>query len=305
MRLYYKGTDITEQAGLTRCECREGFGGVCDRLEITADSAQKWYHWQPQTDDEMEAELGAYRTGKMYLNTMESADGKMTLIATSMPAAAARRASGCYEDVTLAELMSLCAAECGMGSALYGADGEIRYPRLRRLTESAPAFMGRILQLEGMAFKTAGGRFAAIDITAMQARDAGRTLYLAAGQRGVRYTRRGERRYSSLTVKTPYCTCTAEDTAVYENRPLVLTAPPALDAVQGGRWARGLLLMRNRQAETLEIETAFDAAFFAMARIDIESETDMAGRWMADEATHDLIRGRSRAVLHRCVESIR
>lgn len=305
MQLLYNGADITQEAGVTGCVCHEEAGGTCDYMEVTVDDARKWYFWQPQTDDRMEAALGAYRTGPMYLHTMQNIDGRMTLIAASMPAAARRTGSGCYADVSLDDLLRLCAAECGMDSALYGADGEIRYALLRRLKESAPAFMSRVLGYEGMAFKTAGGRFAAIDVSAMQQSAAGKTIYLSARQRGVTHTMQEAKKCSALTLKTPYCVCTAIDEGAKIENAVTLTAPPALDAAQGGRWARGMLLMRNRQAETLELDTAFDAAFYAMARIDVESETAMNGKWMVDQATHDLVKKRSRAVMRRCVETIR
>lgn len=83
MQLFYNGTDITSRAGLTACICREGFGSSGDMLEIETANIRDWYRWAPQRDDEMEAVQGTYRTGKMYLNTMQK-DGE-------------RMAPDCYE----------------------------------------------------------------------------------------------------------------------------------------------------------------------------------------------------------------
>lgn len=47
----------------------------------------------------------------------------MRLIAASMKSGAARRASAVYEQTSLADLLALNAAECGMKSAVYGMDG--------------------------------------------------------------------------------------------------------------------------------------------------------------------------------------
>lgn len=154
MQLFYNGTDITSRAGLTACICREGFGSSGDMLEIETANIRDWYRWAPQRDDEMEAVQGTYRTGKMYLNTMQKDGERMRLIATSMKSGAARRASAVYEQTSLAGLLALNAAECGMKSAVYGMDGGVVYLHIRRLAQSAPAFMARLLSYEGAAFKT-------------------------------------------------------------------------------------------------------------------------------------------------------
>lgn len=88
MQLFYNGTDITSRAGLTACICREGFGSSGDMLEIETANIRDWYRWAPQRDDEMEAVQGTYRTGKMYLNTMQKDGERMRLIATSMKSGA-------------------------------------------------------------------------------------------------------------------------------------------------------------------------------------------------------------------------
>ena len=304
MQLFYNGTDITSRAGLTACICREGFGSSGDMLEIETVNIRDWYRWAPQRDDEMEAVQGTYRTGKMYLNTMQKDGERMRLLATSMKSGAARRASAVYEQTSLADLLALNAAECGMKSAVYGMDGGVVYPHIRRLAQSAPAFMARLLSYEGAAFKTVGGRFAAIGMESIQQKAAARTLRLTAGDRNVTHTKRLNVKKSSLTIRTPYCTCTAMDEAAAEGADETLSLP-ATDAATGGRWARGMLLYLNRQAESLEVRTAFDAAFYAMARIDVESDTDMGGAWIVDAATHDLMRGKSCATLRRCVTTIR
>lgn len=304
MQLFYNGTDITSRAGLTACICREGFGSSGDMLEIETANIRDWYRWAPQRDDEMEAVQGTYRTGKMYLNTMQKDGERMRLIATSMKSGAARRASAVYEQTSLADLLALNAAECGMKSAVYGMEGGVVYPHIRRLAQSAPAFMARLLSYEGAAFKTVGGRFAAIGMESIQQKAAARTLRLTAGDRNVTHTKRLNVKKSSLTIRTPYCTCTAMDEAAAEGADETLSLP-ATDAATGGRWARGMLLYLNRQAESLEVRTAFDAAFYAMARIDVESDTDMGGAWIVDAATHDLMRGKSCATLRRCVTTIR
>lgn len=258
MQLFYNGTDITSRAGLTACICREGFGSSGDLLETRRPIYGTGTAGRRRETTEMEAVQGTYRTGKMYLNTMQKDGERMRLIATSMKSGAARRASAVYEQTSLADLLALNAAECGMKSAVYGMDGGVVYPHIRRLAQSAPAFMARLLSYEGAAFKTVGGRFAAIGMESIQQKAAARTLRLTAGDRNVTHTKRLNVKKSSLTIRTPYCTCTAMDEAAAEGADETLSLP-AMDAATGGRWARGMLLYLNRQAESLEVRTAFDA----------------------------------------------
>ncbi|MBO4299743.1 MAG: hypothetical protein J5998_13215, partial [Clostridia bacterium] len=73
---------------------------------------------------------------------------------------------------------------------------------------------------------------------------------------------------------------------------------------QAGRWARGLLMSRNREAERLTVETELNAALSAMTRVDVAGGTDMDGKWIIDEAEHDLIGGSTRATMKRVVDTI-
>lgn len=93
------------------------------------------------------------------------------------------------------------------------------------LAQSAPAFMARLLSYEGAAFKTVGGRFAAIGMESIQQKAAARTLRLTAGDRNVTHTKRLNVKKSSLTIRTPYCTCTAMDEAATEGADETLSRP--------------------------------------------------------------------------------
>ena len=75
--------------------------------------------------------------------------------------------------------------------------------------------------------------------------------------------------------------------------------------MMAGRWARGLLLHHNRRAETLRLQSELNAGLTAMARIDIESATDMDGAWIVDEVEHDMVDSRTTARLLRCLTTIR
>ena len=305
MELYYQGVDIADDVDIIKCVHHEASGGRCDCLEIEMENAGSWYAWGPQTDDEIIAALNGYQTGKLYLNTILPQDGRYRVLATSLPSIARRKSCATYIGMTMRDILASCAAECSMNSAVYGMDDGITYPFLMRKTEGAAAFIDRLMTWEGAAFKAVGGRFAGIDITSAQSAMADQSIELTSKQSGVTHLKRDDMKWAGLTIRTPYAECSAVDDDVQNGIYITMTDLPALDDVQAGRWARGLLLHNNRKAEKLTLSMEFNPGLSAMARIDIDSTTGTDGMWIVDEAAHDFIAGKSSATLLRCIETIR
>jgi phage protein D len=305
MQLIYEGTDITEYCDVVKCVHRDVSGGRSDSLELELENAETWYRWAPQRDDRIEVQMDGYSTGALYLSTILPEKGRYRIWATSLPSAARRKAYAAYKGMQLSDIVAACAAECGMGSALYGLDKGIAYPYMLRHRESAAAFLSRILQWEGAPLKALDGRLIAIDIRYAQGLDAAQTIEIDADTEGIRHIRRDDARLASIAIKTPYAYGRAEDAEASYGQHEIYTEYPATDAAQAARWAGGLLLFRNREAEELTLDMEYNPGLTASARIDIQSTTDAAGKWLIDEAEHDFYEKRSRARLVRCIETIR
>ena len=200
--------------------------------------------------------------------------------------------------------MDRCAAECGMEARLYGIDGNLEYPYVLRQDEGAAAFLNRIGQWEGLEMKALNGAFRGVCVTYAQAQNAVESIEITSKQAGVRYTRRDNTRYSGLTIQTPWGKATARDTAAKGNNAPILTHLPAMNNAQAGRWARGLLLMHNRQAEEVRVETALNTRLIAMAKVEITGSTPMTGQWIVDESEHDFFNGRTSARLVRVIDTV-
>ena len=138
-----------------------------------------------------------------------------------------------------------------------------------------------------------------------QSLPAAQTLKISAQQAGIGYRRREDAEYCGLKIETPYAEAAAIDAdAAGDNAP-VINHLPALSAAQAGRWARGLLLTQNRQAEEASVQGVFNRGLTAMARVDVESSTPAAGEWLVEEVTHDFVRKSSAARMLRCRNGIR
>lgn len=303
MEVFYQNTDITDRVIVSSAKCRDVSDGRCDSLDIVLHQAEAWHRWNPETDDTIEVTHGRYSTGEMYVSSVIPEDGKYRILATAQKSGARRKAQKSFEGKTLEDIMSYCAAECGMAYRLYGIDGKIRYPYLLRKDEGCAAFLSRIAKLEGAVLKTYSGRLTMIGIAAAQKIQPNETMQLTAGQIGAAFQRK-ETKYKTMTIKTPYMTVSATDSSAIKGSGCAVCNLPAADQASAGRWARGLLLAHNRKAETVTLHTTFRSTWSAMVRIDITGDTEATGAWIIDEVEHDFIENRSRAILLRCIESV-
>lgn len=304
MRLYYQGTDITDDVDIVSAVHRDVSDGRQDCLELVLDHAAAWYRWGPKRDDMIRIIDGEYDTGTTYLSAIAPEGDSFRIFATAGKSNARRKAWESFENRTLGEIFAHLAAQDGMESKIYGVNDGYIYPYLLRENESCAAFLSRLSHREGAVLKTVLGRYACIGITAAQDIPPSATIELSVRQDGVTYLHKKNTQYASVTVKTPYAAATAYDKSAADGEAFVISDIPAMDNATAGRWARGLLLTNNRKAEILTIESEHNAGFTAMARIDVRSETDMNGEWIIDEAEHDFVRRRSRARLYRCIRTV-
>lgn len=304
MNIFWEGTDITGYVTVRKAIARDTCGGRCDGLDIEFENAEKWYRWGPQEDDEIRVTQDGWDSGAMYLNTFAPGDGKYRVIATALPCKARQKAWDSFEDKTIEEIMRKCAAMTGMEHRIYGIDKTIRIPYIMRENEGCAAFLNRLATLEGARFKVISGKYSLIGIEYAQDRNPLATIQIAPDQDGIEYRKSGAM-LRGLRVITPYAKGNAKDGIVDEGKSVEeITYLPALNDIQAARWARNMLMDRNRKCETVEISADFHPAWSAMSRINIEGGTDADGEWLIEEAEHDLKNGRSRVTLYRCIRTI-
>lgn len=305
MILTYEGRDITDYVSITECICRDASCGRADSVELEFDHAAAWHRWKPKEDDTIIASLDGFTTGKMYLNAIQPAGDKFRIIATALPSAARRKAWATFRDMTLEEIILRCAAEIGMDGKPYGIEKNTRYAFLLRENEGCAAFLDRLGRWEGLAIKAVNGAFRAVSVEYAQGLDPVQNLWIDGSQDGTIYSRQENKKISTLTVLSPYARVIASDSAAIYGSAASLSGLPVTDAVQAGRWARGALLMHNRQQERLSIKMQFNPSMCAMMRVDVDGTTDANGAWIIDEAQHDLVNRTSEIKLVRAITTIR
>lgn len=304
MEIYYQGTKITDYVIPRRCVVKDTAGGRCDSLEIEFENAAGWYGWKPEEDDQILVEHDGYDSGIQYVNTIIPKDGHFLIIATALPCKARRKQYRSFVGKTVEEIMRSAAMACSMDYAIFGMDGQTIIPYIQQENEGSAAFLNRLLTCEGATLKCVNGKLTAIGLLYAQARHAHQTIEIKASQRGTEYTRSGAK-LRALTVKTPYASAGATDDAVPTNHSTETVSDyPALNDIQAGRWARGLLLARNRTCESVFLQSEFNRGLTAMTRIDISGDTDATGEWLIETAEHDFINKRSSVLMHRCIRSI-
>ena len=305
MILYYEGADIADDVDVKKCIYTDVSGGRRDMLEIEFEYSEKWFGWQPQRDDTIRAVLDGLDTGILYVNTVLPEQGRYRIIATGAKSGARRAATASFENRTLGAIMAICAGECGMEQGLYGISAGNIYPYMLRENEAATAFIDRLMIMEGGRLKCMNGKLRGIGIEYAQSQTATQRIEIDSTQLQARYQRREDMKYSGITVMSPFARASAYDSSAGGSNHPVITTLPAMDNAQAGRWARGILMNHNRQAEELNISMEFNAGLTAFARIDIESDTDADGEWVVDEAEHDLVTMKSTARFFRNITTVR
>ena len=304
MNIFWQGKDITAYVTVRKAVARDTCGGRSDGLDIEFENAESWYRWGPEEDDQIRVTQDGWDSGTLHLNTIAPGDGKYRVLATALPCKARQKQWDSFENKTIEEILRKCSAMTKMDFAIYGVDGTIRIPYLMRENEGCAAFLNRLAILEGAALKVINGKYTLIGIEFAQDRKAISNISIVPKQDGVDYRKSGAM-LRGVSIITPYAKGTATDSAVDEEKAREeITCLPALNDIQAARWARNVLLDKNRRCETVEISADFHPAWSAMSRIDISGRTDADGEWLIEEAEHDLKNGKSKATLMRCVRTI-
>ncbi len=304
MEIFYEGKDITDLVQVRQCLLSETSGGRCDSLKIEFENAAKWYAWGPEEDDQIFVAHGGVTTGVMFLNTVLPEDGKYSIFATSLPCKARAKTWNSFINKSIEEILRACAMASGMDYQIYGIDKGAIIPYAQQENESSAAFLNRLMMWEGAALKCVNGKYTAIGLSWAQQQEAQQTITVMPSQHGISYTRSGKR-IRELAVETPFGSAKAVDLLAASTFPSVtVTGIPAGNAIQAGRYARGLLMNENRKCESLTVDSEFNPGFSAMARINIEGGTDATGEWLIEEAQHDLINLTSTARMRRCIQTI-
>lgn len=303
MKLWYQGKDITGQVDILRAETEDNSGGATDCLSLLLDHADAWMRWNPQKNDTIRMTRGGYDTKTMYLHTVKPDEGRYWIYATGCKCTPFPAKWASYEKKTLGSIMASCAGEGGMGARQFGISGGILYPYLLRENMRAPAFLERILNREGAVLKCLDGKFTAIGVTYAQSIEARQTLNVGSRAAKIEYIDRRDRSWSSVTIDTPFGSGMAIDVGS-NGKTRTITDLAVDDDSMAKRWARGILLTHNRESEVLNAEMEFNPGYTAMVKITVNGADDLKGEWLVDTVTHDLVVGRTKARMLRCVKTV-
>lgn len=300
--LYYEGVDISNDVDILECIHKDVSCGARDCLNLKVDHAEKWLVWGPQKNDTIRITRSGYDTKTLYLNTVIPEDGAYRILATGAKAVPFTSKWQSFEGETYSSIMAICASECDMGAKQYGISNPF-YEYMLRENLSAPVFMERLANLEGAVLKSLGGDYVSIGVNYAQGLTATHEIELEKGQMSSKYIDRRDLSWSSVRIDTPFGSGLAMDVSA-TGQNLVITDLAVDNDAQAKRWARGLLLMHNRQSETLEISMDFNAGYTSMLPVNVISSTDANGNWIIHETEQDLLNGKTKAKLLRCISTI-
>lgn len=302
MQVLYEGVDITDSVCVASATYADHAGGRMDELDIAFEQTENWLRWQPRAGDRIEVREGGVSTGEMYVHAVCPED-KFLLRAYGARSAGRDARWKSFENLTLQAVAEETAGESGMKCALFGIDGSIKYHYLLRRHETPLAFLQRLATMEGAVLKCVGGKMNLIGIDYAQALNPVRKMNLSVAEQGLFYTNLEGKKIEQLGVNGPERIAWAWDNGASTGRRMVLNEHCA-DMIQAKRWACGALKCGNRQCERIEITTEIDGALTAMMPVEIVSADLANGRWLVQEAAHDLVNRQTKAVFVRQIDSV-
>lgn len=300
--LYYEGVDITDSVDILECVHKDVSCGARDYLNLKVDHAAKWLLWGPKKNDTIRVMRSGYDSKALYLNTVVPEDGAYRILATGAKAVPFAPRWQSFENMTYGAIMAKCASECGMGAKQFGIPNPL-FEYLLRENTSAPAFAEALANREGAVLKSMGGNFVSIGVEFAQGLTVTHEIELDRDQMSSKYIDRRDLSWSSVEIKTPFGCGRAVDLAA-TGQSMTITDIPVDNDAQAKRWSRGLLLMHNRQSEIMELSMDFNPVYTAMMPVDILSSTEANGHWIIHEVEQDLMNGRTKAKLFRCITTI-
>lgn len=304
MEIYFENTNISEYVDVKKCICRDTSKKKYDSVEIEFEGAETWYQWKAQKNDCIRITDGIFDSGKMYLQSIIPENGKFRILASAVKLKAKEKGWDSFRNLNIKGICDRISAKISTEIKLFGINGDIIIPYIERENESYPAFLARLFMLEGAVLKARDNCLIGIGIEYAQKIAAKQIIRLDAGRDGYAHFKDNEQKLSGVVIQTPYAGAKAEDRAENSGEEKRFTQFPAMDNYQAKRWAKGILLDRNREAEEIILKTELKREYTAMARLDIDGTDEISGAWIIHEAEHDLKEGKTEVKLYRVIETI-
>lgn len=302
MNVFLNGYDISGEIDVQGAKTTDNSGGKADVCEVTLEQAEKISHWEITEGMPLEISEGGYSTGEMYIDEAEkNPDGTFTIRARSLPIHAKEKRWGCFENVTLHDLLLSGATALGLDCALYGVEGKTMLRRAVQRNQTWPEFLAAVFKSEGAALKFDGGRVLAIGYKWAFEQKPVRVLHDAGKGRYLR-----QPKLRTLRVCGGEIEARATDESAVGSMSMTLYGQQLYDLPQAIRSAKNQLLANNVDCETYILPLGgMDTEIAAMSRIDLYGSAATVGNWFASSVTHDFMAKRSTMTLKRCITTIK
>lgn len=172
----YKGKDITDSVDIINCYHDMYAEGQTDTLHIVFDDSEHaWDRWGVKTDDEIELEYGAIKTGAMHVYTASPSNGLFGIVATSAPASFKDKKSKAWQKAKFKTIGQEIAKNHNLDFESYGVEN-LTYNYIMQKNESDFAFLNRLCILEGCAFLVYDNKLVMYSEPYMEGKTASETL---------------------------------------------------------------------------------------------------------------------------------
>lgn len=301
MNVFLNGHHVDANVEMQGATTTDSAGGQADISEIILPDTALVNSWEITRGMTLKIEHRGYSSGEMHIDEMEEkANGTVVIRAVSLSEAAKVKQWGCYENITLGELLRRGASALGLKYALYGVNPNTLLRRIVQRDQTWPAFLAMVFRNESATIKFDNDTILAIDYGWAFTQNPARVMQV---DEKPRYFQRPK--FHSARVRSGLVEGKAIDASVPGNMHKDIHNDQVYSDQQATRAAKGVLMQANLDSEVYRRKIPLDTSIAAMSRIDLFGHPRIAGNWFVDSVTHDIKNETSDLTMKRCITTIK
>ena len=270
LKVFYNGTDITEDISINSCIHDMFACSTADTLVLKFNDINKvWDGWKPENEDIISVACGIAKSGAMFIDSVVPENGLMTLRASSIPPTAKTVSNKSWENVRLLQLAKEIAGRHGLGFESYGVEDRL-YSYVRQDNKPDFEFLQQRCELESLAFLVYDKKLVLYSEEYLEKQEPVKTITIDT-DKDFTYTDNAQKGYGKITVKNGDLigSYTSSNKLSKVKEIIISTYMSGQD--EANRFAKGILRQENKNLATGVFKDAIMREFSAGSIMGIET----------------------------------
>ena len=270
LKVFYNGTDITEDISINSCIHDMFACSTADTLVLKFNDINKvWDSWKPENEDIISIVCGVAKSGAMYIDSVVPENGLMTLRASSIPPTAKTVNNKSWENVRLLQLAKEIADRHGLGFENYGVEDRL-YSYVRQDNMPDFEFLQQRCELESLAFLVYDKKLVLYSEEYLEKQTPIKTIKIDP-DKNFTYTDNAQKGFRKITIKNGDLTGTATSSNGLSKAKEIVISTYISGQDEANRFAKGILRQENKNLRTGVFKDAIMRDFSAGSILNIET----------------------------------